>query len=499
LVETSLPSSPPPNLSIRGRFKLHSHDVVLNWDKFNHSGNEWYRQLIEKDRSSTDDEKPATAKAIVQAVHQRVPHGRFLKLSLPSNYWTVVPNEEAIDKTLQALHEPSPHQQVPSIRCNKRSVRDGDDGNNREAIDTNVPSMKKRCIHEVTASSEQKKLSNPCPQETTEIVHHGIGVENKISDYTFEERLTHLADYKKKYGDCNVPQNFEEYRNLGKWVNYQRAEYKKCKENKKSSMTKVRIRALEKLDFKWKLHLTFKDRLIQLADYKQKNGDCNVPSRCKEYTNLGNWVWYQRNEYKKYKESKKSYMTEERIRALEKLGFKWHNSQSLEEIRPIPVGVSLLNEVAVVDVDEEKRIEHDGDDQLFGEKNTSSSKNKSSKNNINDDDDDDSDSNVLGANEVVAVAIPLPILELPPVETVVYVDDEQQIEHNDDDLLLGRNKTSSNNSEDGDGSDTRVGGYSRYRTEEGDRNDNNEDFHGDGDEDLGDEYYDTDDDDCLVF
>jgi hypothetical protein len=450
---------------------LHSHDVVLNWDKFNHSGNEWYRQLIEKDRSSTDDEKPATAKAIVQAVHQRVPHGRFLKLSLPSNYWTVVPNEEAIDKTLQALHEPSPHQQVPSIRCNKRSVRDGDDGNNREAIDTNIPPMKKRRVHEVTVSSREKKLPNPCPQETTEIVHHGIGVENKISYYTFEDRLTQLADYKQNNGDCNVPQNFEEYGNLGCWVSNQRSHYRKYKESKKSSMTKQRIRALEKLDFEWKLHLTFEERLSQLADYKQKNGDCNV-RRSKEYKSLGSWVIRQRSHYRNYKEGKKSSMTQEQIRALEKLGFKWHISQSLEEIRPIPEGLSLLNEVAVVGADKEQQIEHDDEDQLFREKNTSSSSSSSkNKSNINDDDGDDSDSNVLGANEVVAVAIPLPILDLPPVETVVYVDDEQQIEYKDDDLLLlGRKKTSSNNSEDEDG----------WR-------------------DLGDEYYDTDDDDCLVF
>jgi hypothetical protein len=298
-------------VSIRGRITLHLHDVALNWDTFNHSGNEWYRQLIEKNRSSNDDKKPVTAEAIVQAVHQRVPHGRFLKLSLASNHWTIVPTEEAIDKTLNALHEPSLHQQVPSIRCNKR-----------------------------------------------------------------------------------------------------------------------------KLDFKWRID---------------------------------------------------------------------NNSQSLEEIRLIPARLSLLNEVAVVDVDEEQQIEQDGD-QLFGENNTSSS--SSSKSNINDDDDDDddddTDNNVMGANEVVAVAPPLPILELPPVETVVDVDDEQQIEHKDD-LLLRKNKTSSNNDEDGDGSDNSVGSDNRYRTEEGDRNGNDNDDDDDGDEDcgcwrdLGDEYYDIDDDDCLHF
>ncbi|OEU23618.1 hypothetical protein FRACYDRAFT_155506, partial [Fragilariopsis cylindrus CCMP1102] len=64
-------------------------------------------------------------------------------------------------------------------------------------------------------------------------------------------------------------------------------------------------------------------RLTQLADYKQKNGDCNVPCTSKEYKSLGQWVSYQRTEYKRCKEGKKSFMTKVRIRALEKLGFKW--------------------------------------------------------------------------------------------------------------------------------------------------------------------------------
>jgi hypothetical protein len=373
-------------VSTRGRITLHSHDVVLDWEKFKSNGNEWYRQLIEKHRSSTDDTKPVTAKVIVQAIHQRVPHGRFLKLSLASNNWTVVPIEEAIGKTLNALHAPSQHQQVPSIRSNKRSVRDGDDDNDREATDTNIPPLKKGCVHEVTASSkETKQLPRRYPQETMEIVDQepivhscGISVENKTS-HTFEERLT------------------------------------------------------------------------QLADYKKKNGDCNVPIHSKEYGNLGGWVMNQRYYYKNYKEQNKKpkSITKERIRALEKLDFKWQGKRG-----PAPARLSLLAQK----------------------------------------EDDD--------NEVAAVAPFLPTLEVPPVETVVDRDDEQQIEHKDNDQLLRKNKTSSSSNDDNDGSDNSVGDDNSYRAEEGD-NVNNEDYDGVDDSggwrDLGDEYYNSDDDDCLVF
>jgi hypothetical protein len=53
--------------------------------------------------------------------------------------------------------------------------------------------------------------------------------ERKTNNYyTFEERLTHLADYKKNNGNCNVPQRYKEFRNLGQWVATQRSSnYKK--------------------------------------------------------------------------------------------------------------------------------------------------------------------------------------------------------------------------------------------------------------------------------
>jgi hypothetical protein len=191
--------------------------------------------------------------------------------------------------------------------------------------------------------------------------------------------------------------------------------------------------------------------LTQLADYKKKNGDCNVPIHSKEYGNLGGWVMNQRYYYKNYKEKNKKpkSITKERIRALEKLDFKWQGKRG-----PAPARLSLLAQK----------------------------------------EDDD--------NEVAAVAPFLPTLEVPPVETVVDRDDEQQIEHKDNDQLLRKNKTSSSSNDDNDGSDNSVGDDNSYRAEEGD-NVNSEDYDGVDDSggwrDLGDEYYNSDDDDCLVF
>jgi hypothetical protein len=45
--------------------------------------------------------------------------------------------------------------------------------------------------------------------------------------------LVHLADYKEKYGDCNVSQRFKECQNLRKWVTYRRY-FKNVSNNKKN-------------------------------------------------------------------------------------------------------------------------------------------------------------------------------------------------------------------------------------------------------------------------
>jgi hypothetical protein len=70
--------------------------------------------------------------------------------------------------------------------------------------------------------------------------------ERKTNNYyTFEERLTHLADYKKNNGNCNVPQRYKEFRNLGQWVatqrssNYKKKDFYEAKPNR-SHFTKTK-------------------------------------------------------------------------------------------------------------------------------------------------------------------------------------------------------------------------------------------------------------------
>ena len=54
----------------------------------------------------------------------------------------------------------------------------------------------------------------------------GIGLDWGICYDTWEDRLSELADYRKIYGHCNVPQYYSENKKLGCWVQTQRTQYK---------------------------------------------------------------------------------------------------------------------------------------------------------------------------------------------------------------------------------------------------------------------------------
>mmetsp|Transcript_9288 Transcript_9288/g.16170 ORF Transcript_9288/g.16170 Transcript_9288/m.16170 type:complete len:376 (+) Transcript_9288:71-1198(+) len=73
----------------------------------------------------------------------------------------------------------------------------------------------------------------------------------KRSRTSWEDRFVELKQYKEEHGSCKVPQHYEQNKQLGKWVNRVRTEYKRYSEGVKSAMTQERIAALDGIDFEW--------------------------------------------------------------------------------------------------------------------------------------------------------------------------------------------------------------------------------------------------------
>lgn len=142
-----------------------------------------------------------------------------------------------------------------------------------------------------------------------------------------------LKQFRKKNGHCHVPLNDPKYPKLGLWVKEQRRHYTLMKQGKLSHMTKERCEELSSLGFCYDTHeSTWLERLRELADFKEEHGSCIVPSSYAKNTKLATWVHHQRRQYKKFKEGKHCHITEDRIRALDKIGFVWHPRQSASDL-----------------------------------------------------------------------------------------------------------------------------------------------------------------------
>ena len=115
------------------------------------------------------------------------------------------------------------------------------------------------------------------------------------------------------------------------WMVTQRRNYKLYKANLSSTMTQERIDALEAIGFTWTVdkasanresprHLLWHSRLEELRTFKEEHGEFpSTPTN----SSLWNWIGTQRRNYKLYKANLTSPMTQERIDALEVIGFRW--------------------------------------------------------------------------------------------------------------------------------------------------------------------------------
>jgi superfamily II DNA or RNA helicase len=139
-----------------------------------------------------------------------------------------------------------------------------------------------------------------------------IGFEWDPLSNKWASMFTALSEYRKKYGTCNVPQNYSEDLDLGVWVSMQRCAYKAGK------ILQDRIEKLESIGFEWdQFSEQWEKMFIQLSEYREKNGDCFVPRDFSENIILATWVSDQRKMYNKGK------LSQHRITKLESIDFHW--------------------------------------------------------------------------------------------------------------------------------------------------------------------------------
>lgn len=181
----------------------------------------------------------------------------------------------------------------------------------------------------------------------------------------WEERVLELIQFKLRKHHCNVPAKWKPNPDLADWVWRQRAQYRRYRQNQSSTLTTSRILKLADLGFEFvaldhhglpidevdsKLYTStdlnklqaskknpkrkgtpksrFKEgkwleSLAKVVKYKEEVGNCNVPRKWKRDPTLGEWVHFQRRQFRLRQLNRRNHMTDERIRKLEAIGFEW--------------------------------------------------------------------------------------------------------------------------------------------------------------------------------
>ncbi len=121
-----------------------------------------------------------------------------------------------------------------------------------------------------------------------------------------------LLEYRRRFGNCQVPQRWKENRKLASFVQTQRSDYAK------GILDREHIALLEKIGFVWRTGMgTWEQRFDELCAYKEKFGDMMVPVKYPDNRLLGGWVSAQRTRHRGGK-LRKQYVDQ-----LNSMGFEW--------------------------------------------------------------------------------------------------------------------------------------------------------------------------------
>merc|ERR1740139_1144236 len=147
----------------------------------------------------------------------------------------------------------------------------------------------------------------------------------------WNEMFVELKKYKDENNDCNVPQSYNLNPNLFNWTVRQKRQYMLKQRGKPSILSDGRIFKLKELDFDFERQLSNVNKsnwncmLEMLKKFKEDHGNCNVPLSGHHQPRLSNWVRKQRRQYALQQKGEQSNLTEEKIAALDELGFIWTN------------------------------------------------------------------------------------------------------------------------------------------------------------------------------
>ena len=210
----------------------------------------------------------------------------------------------------------------------------------------NNPMMMASMMNNMDMSSLMNNSNGMTPQQIMMAYAGGSNMpmlQPSQEDPNWEDRYFELQAFKREKGHCRVPARYKANPKLGRWVMTQRRQFTLLMQGYPNTLTAERINRLEGIGFTWCIRpepvKTWNSKFQELMEYKNTYGNCNVPQRYQDNPKLGTWVHTQRRQYKLMIEGKKSSMTQEKIQALDSIGFFWttkpnSSSRSMKDDAP---------------------------------------------------------------------------------------------------------------------------------------------------------------------
>lgn len=176
--------------------------------------------------------------------------------------------------------------------------------------DSNVPSTfhnqkLSKWVNQQRVSYRKNMLSKVRTDRLNE-----IGFQWDLRSTSWNNMFAKLCEYKKRFGNCSVPQDWDENPLLGKWVSKTRRRH--------SSLNDDQLNKLNEIGFVWSTLSDNTDEMLKaLHDFKSKFGHCAVPQTFPENQKLATWVGTRRGAYKRNK------LNSDLITQLNTIGFIW--------------------------------------------------------------------------------------------------------------------------------------------------------------------------------
>jgi superfamily II DNA or RNA helicase len=135
----------------------------------------------------------------------------------------------------------------------------------------------------------------------------------------WEKAFEELCKFQAETRHCIVPKEFPENLKMGAWVAKQRRLFNS------NHLSKARIEKLESIGFIWHTkNNRWQKNLHRLGEFKKRTGHYNVLKENPQDLQFDSWMRTQRTSYRK------GTLSQERIDALEAIGFPWELSSETE-------------------------------------------------------------------------------------------------------------------------------------------------------------------------